>query len=247
MSPQQLVDHWNQNHPIGTAVKITNEAGVATLTTTKSVAMLFAKSEPVVYTRCMAGFINLNKLTVVKMTIKEIIADIIAKEKGYVNHPADHGGPTNYGITRWSYAEYFNRNAADITIAEIKAVTTDLAERIYLKLYYLKPNIANLPELIQPIMLDMAVNHGRRGSVKILQKALVVNGYTFAAPDGIIGEKTIANSRLAVANQGKNFITSLIDCRINYYAEIIKEDPTQAVFRNGWIARAESFRPTATA
>jgi lysozyme family protein len=177
------------------------------------------------------------------MTIKEMIAEIIAKEGGYVNHPNDKGGPTNYGITAMSYAEYFKRNAKDITINEIKAVTAELAEKIYYTLYYVRPNIISLPPLIQPLMLDMAVNHGRRGSVKILQGALTSAGYSFSQPDGIIGAKTLTAAEKAVTDLGQNFITSLVNCRIDYYAEIIKNDPTQAVFKAGWIARAESFRP----
>jgi len=180
------------------------------------------------------------------MTIKQIIAAIIAKEGGYVNHPADKGGPTQYGITAKSYAEYFRRPSSnipmDVTIAEIKAVTPALAEKIYYTLYYVRPNIISLPTLIQPIMLDMAVNHGRRGSVKILQTALVSASYSQSSPDGIIGVKTITATTRAVTELGKHFINNIVDRRLHYYQEIINTDPTQAAFKNGWFARAESFR-----
>lgn len=63
---QQAVDDWNKRHPPGTAVKITNNAGIDTLTTTKSVAMIYAKSEAVVYTHCKPGFFNINKLAVIE-------------------------------------------------------------------------------------------------------------------------------------------------------------------------------------
>ena len=33
------------------------------------------------------------------MTTKEIIDGIIKREGGYVDHPADRGGPTKFGIT----------------------------------------------------------------------------------------------------------------------------------------------------
>lgn len=177
------------------------------------------------------------------MTIKQMIADIIAKEGGYINHPADKGGATNYGITAMSYAEYFKCHQDAVTIDMIKAVTPTVAEKIYYSLYFVRPNIVSLPKLIQPIMLDMAVNHGRRGSVKILQKALVAGGYCFSAPDGIIGKKTLAATEEAVTQPGSGFINSIVDCRLNYYDEIIKNDPSQSVFKNGWKVRAESFRP----
>ena len=30
---------------------------------------------------------------------RQLIAEVIDREGGYVNHPADRGGPTNWGIT----------------------------------------------------------------------------------------------------------------------------------------------------
>ena len=66
MLAQEIIDSWNQNHPPGTKVKLTNGLGVEILTTTKSAAMLFARQDAVVYTRCMVGFIALNRLTVLQ-------------------------------------------------------------------------------------------------------------------------------------------------------------------------------------
>jgi lysozyme family protein len=179
------------------------------------------------------------------MTIKQIIAAIIAKEGGYVNHPADKGGPTNYGITAKSYAEYFKQHADNVTIDNIKAVTPQLAVKIYYTLYYIRPGIDLLPEQIQPLMLDMAVNHGRSGAVKILQTALAKAGINAGELDGLIGKKTIMAAFKAAQLLGKHFINDLVNCRISVYEEIIQTDPTQAAFKNGWIARAESFRPAA--
>ncbi len=176
------------------------------------------------------------------MTIKEIIAEIIKKEGGYVNHPADKGGPTNYGITAKSYAEYFNRQWENITLPEIKAISKELAEKIYYTLYYVRPNIVSLPEAIRPLMLDMAVNHGRHGAVKILQNALNASGYSNSTPDGIIGVRTLASAEKAVKNLGESFINYLVDSRIHAYHAIIEKDPSQVVFKDGWINRAESFR-----
>lgn len=183
------------------------------------------------------------------MTIKEMIAEIIKKEGGYVNHPNDKGGPTNYGITAIAYAEYFKRPAAagalipkKTIIAEIKAITPELAEKIYLTLYYIRPKIDALPDMIRPFVLDTAVNHGPRGAVKILQQSLINAGYSHDIPDGIIGERTIKAATKAIDNLGKNFIIYLIEARITAYKAIIAKDPTQAVFEEGWIARAKSFR-----
>ena len=33
------------------------------------------------------------------MDVDELIDELIEREGGYVNHPADRGGPTKFGIT----------------------------------------------------------------------------------------------------------------------------------------------------
>lgn len=38
-------------------------------------------------------------------TVDEMIDAIIRREGGYVNHPADRGGPTRYGITMATLSE----------------------------------------------------------------------------------------------------------------------------------------------
>lgn len=181
------------------------------------------------------------------MNIKAIIAEIIAREGGYVNHPDDRGGPTNHGITAKSYAEYFRRKGSnipfDVTIAEIKSVTPQIAEKIYYTLYYVRPNIVSLHPIVQPIVFDMAVNHGCAGAVKILQTALSSLGYPGIDHDGVIGKKTINTTAQAAKDLGPYLIIALVDRRIDYYKNIIETDPTQTVFEAGWIKRAESFRP----
>jgi len=177
-----------------------------------------------------------------------MIAEIIKKEGGYVNHQADRGGPTKYGITAIAYTEYFKRPAAagavipkKTIIAEIKAVTPELAERIYYTLYYIRPNIKLLPQLIQPLMLDMSVNHGPNKAIKIMQETLLHDGYNIGSVDGSIGPKTL-NAVTRATAAGRDLINNLIDRRIELYKHIIQNDPRQAVFEGGWITRAESFR-----
>lgn len=185
------------------------------------------------------------------MTIKEIIADIINKKGAYINLPPSNKiGPTKYGIGVADYSEYFKRPAAagsiipkNTLLSEINNITPELAEKIYWTLYYIRPKIDALPEIIRPIMFDMSVSHGRCEAVKILQESLAKAGYSHAIPDGIIGEKTVIASNTAVVHLGKNFIVYLIEARIAAYKSIIAKDPTQAVFEDGWLARAESFLP----
>ena len=43
--------------------------------------------------------------------VADLIDDILRREGGYVNHPADKGGPTNFGITQDTLSRYIGRQA----------------------------------------------------------------------------------------------------------------------------------------
>jgi len=177
------------------------------------------------------------------MSIKAMVDDIIAKEGGYINHPADRGGPTKYGITKAAYADYFNRSIGTVSTTEIKRLLKSTAEKIYLKNYYVAPNINLLQSAIQPIIFDMAVNHGPVRAIKILQKTLDANGYYPGGIDGLIGRRTISAAESALSDLGHRVISILVDARVDYYRKIVAHDPSQSIFINGWENRAESFRP----
>lgn len=80
---------------------------------------------------------------------------IIAREGGFVDNPADHGGATSYGITQAALSTWLGRPAS---VAEVRALDVDTAKAIYARNYFTAPHLDQLPTLIQPVMLDAAVN-----------------------------------------------------------------------------------------
>lgn len=175
------------------------------------------------------------------MNIETMLDNLLKTEGGYVDHPADKGGPTNYGITIPALNEY--TGLRNNTKNDIKELPKYIARDIYMELYYRKPKINRLPNNIQPIVFDMAVNHGPKIAVQLLQSQLLADGYHINKVDGDIGPLTINASKSASIDLGPVFINNLINRRIARYKAIIKHDPSQKVFEKGWIARAESFRP----
>jgi len=173
------------------------------------------------------------------MTIDEMIADVLDKEKGYVNHKNDRGGPTNLGITQQTLSHWLGRQA---TIAEVKALTKATATKIYKANYYYAPHIDLLPDDIEPILFDISVNSGGSRAIKILQQALYDKGYPVGEADGVVGKKTVKYANEWVAALGGVAIDTLVDYRIKFYRRVIANDPSQKVFEKGWLARAESFR-----
>lgn len=178
---------------------------------------------------------------------QKMIDDVLQKEGGFVNHPADRGGPTNYGITLKTLSMYLARNC---TADDVAAMTKQTARDIYYAWYYIKPGINTLPEAIRPIVFDMTVNSGKHG-IKILQAALIASGYDCGCkndePDGKIGPATISAANAAWHDMGNELIRKLVRRRVIFYEGIVRKNDSQRVFLAGWINRAESFLPEAAA
>jgi len=172
----------------------------------------------------------------------KMIKDLIKREGGYIDNPLDIGGPTKYGITQQTLTNYLGRHA---TAIDVKNLSKKTAAEIYEIYYYRKPNIDELPESLQPVMLDMAANHGPRTAVKILQKLLIDMDQDIR-PDGLIGPHTLKSVDYIIYKRGIKYLCEmLIKSRIAFYERIVKNDDTQRKFLPGWIRRAESFLETA--
>ena len=62
------------------------------------------------------------------MDVETMIDEILVKEGGYVNHPADRGGPTNFGITQKTLSRYLE---VAVTAEMVKALDVETARDIY--------------------------------------------------------------------------------------------------------------------
>lgn len=173
------------------------------------------------------------------LKIMAMIKDVIEKEGGYVNNPADKGGPTNWGITLSTLEAWRDDN--DLYSEDIRLLTKSEALEIYEDIYYLKPGINRLDDRLQPIVFDMAVNHGPSKAIKLLQKAVAMAGFGQLNQDGIIGANTINASNKAIMRKQQQFINLICDVRKDFYRSIVKSNPSQSVFLAGWINRANSF------
>ena len=141
---------------------------------------------------------------------------ILEHEGGYVNHPNDPGGETNYGISKRAYP-----------YLDIKNLTREEAKAIYKKDYWYAIKGNYLPEGLDLMIFDMAVNAGISRSVKLLQNVLGVTS------DGILGPKTME----AIIDKDVNdLIYSYAIERIDYYSKL----PTFKTFGKGWIKRVIS-------
>lgn len=119
-----------------------------------------------------------------KSTYARAMKGIHISEGGYVNHPKDPGGATNFGVTQRVYDSY--RKDRGLSARSVKLITSDEVAAIYKTLYADKVRYDDLPAGIDYATLDGAVNSGVSRGAKWLQSALGVSS------DGKIGSQTIA-------------------------------------------------------
>jgi lysozyme family protein len=164
------------------------------------------------------------------MSIDKIIDDIIQREGGFVDNPADRGGPTKYGITQATLAEARGRS---VTRDDIAALTVGEARAIYRRKYVDEPGFASIPDPLLGLVVDTAVHSGVKAAVLMLQKALGV-----APVDGILGPATKA----AMQRAGTDLLyRRFLAERIRYLGEVIRSRPANAVFAAGWMNRVADF------
>jgi lysozyme family protein len=170
--------------------------------------------------------------------VDTMITEIIQREGGYVNHPADKGGPTKYGVTQVTYSRHLGRQA---TIDDVQKMPLDVAREIYRKTYFDGPGLARLPAEVQPVVFDMAVHSGPKQAIRIVQDAINAAGFGPCKVDGIIGSTTCTRAATAQKEVGDLFNDTIVMKRIEFLESILQRRPRQEVFRKGWMRRAKSF------
>lgn len=156
-------------------------------------------------------------------TVDQLIADIIRREGGYVNHPSDRGGPTNWGITQDTLSLHKGTHA---TLAEVRALTKDEAREIYRSRYF-TPEIAALPEPIQAQAFDINVNGGLKPVLDRVRRYF--DGATWEEIVDFLGPQTT------------NLIISA--SRVEYWRAITVKRPANKDFLLGWLNRNKEFTP----
>ena len=146
---------------------------------------------------------------------------ILKYEGGYVNDPHDAGGETNMGISKRAFPDI-----------DIKNLDVETASAIYKKYYWNQVKADQLPDGLDLVVFDGAVNSGPAQSAKWLQKALGIKA------DGVIGPVTL------VALQGAP-VASVIDKVLDQRLAFLKSLPTWSRFGKGWEARVEDIRKLA--
>jgi len=168
----------------------------------------------------------------------ENFAPLLLKwEGGYVNDPADLGGPTNKGVTLsvWKQYGYDKNGDGVINVEDMKLIdTNDVVERILRPHYWNRWKADRIrSQALANILVDWVWCSGRWGIV-IPQRILKVE------PDGVVGEITLA----ALNNHPdpKALFETILQERRAFLEQITLSRPANRRFLKGWLNRLNDFR-----
>jgi lysozyme family protein len=175
------------------------------------------------------------------MTIQQLIDAIITREGGYVNHPADRGGATRWGITEAVARAHGFRG-------EMRAFPESEAAAIYQRIYWQRPGIdriATLAPALAAELFDTGVNMGPSVAIAFLQRALNAlnrgaRDYGDLIPSARIDDATIAALTIYLklrGPHGQSVLVKAIDAlQGERYLDLAERRPANEAFLYGWLA-----------
>ncbi|ELI6431218.1 peptidoglycan-binding protein [Aeromonas salmonicida subsp. salmonicida] len=159
-------------------------------------------------------------------------------EGGEVNHLADRGGHTKYGIAdaadgkKDGMADLDRDGQPDIAIRDLTPAHTELFYRANYWLPARCDRVDSVCPLIAIALFDGGVHHGPGRSVRQLQQALGI------LADGVLGPQTL---RVLAAKTGRDggraLLLALLEVRASYMLGIVRKDPSQWANAWGWVNR----------
>lgn len=173
-------------------------------------------------------------------SVDQLVDSLIAREGGFVDHPADRGGATNWGITEAvARAHGYTGPMALLPRGEAAA--------IYRRLYWLRPRfdaVARRAPRIAAELFDTGANMGPGVAATFLQRALTAlnrNGsdYPDLTPDGRIGEVTLAalDAFLRLRADGETVLLRALEAlQGERYLRLAEKRPANEAFLYGWLA-----------
>lgn len=174
------------------------------------------------------------------MTVEKLIDELIEREGGYVDHPADRGGPTNHGITE-QVARAFGWKGP------MRELPLAIAFDIYKRRYWLEPRFDDVAAIFPAVaeeLFDTGVNMGPGVAVQFLQRALNAlnrgaSDWPDIAIDGRIGPITLQALRRFKAIRSVTgeavLLKALEALQGERYINLCESRPANEAFLYGWL------------
>jgi len=159
------------------------------------------------------------------------LAEVLRLEGGYVDDPRDPGGATKFGVTCAVLSEALGRA---VSAEDLAALTEAEAGEIYRPRYWARVRCPQLPEGLDLVAFDTAVNMGPGTAARLLQAALGTEA------DGVVGFTTLA---AAAGRPAAETIRTVSDLRRRRYRALAGF----AAFGRGWLRRTDEVEGLALA
>lgn len=167
---------------------------------------------------------------------EKAIKKVLRWEGGYVFHPADPGGETNFGIT--DRLDGIVDGLIDVDgdgIGDVKVrMLTEAQARIIYKREFWDKMLGDQvhDQQVAEIIFDGFVNMAKNG-IRVAQLAVGVKA------DGVLGKNTL-NALNSVLSHRMLF-EDIKDERIGFYNRLVVRKPELGVFLKGWLNRMKDF------
>lgn len=175
------------------------------------------------------------------VAVETMIAALLAREGGYVDHPDDRGGPTMHGIT-----EVAARTAG--YAGDMRRLPREIAANIYRRRYWHETGfdkVAGIAPRIAAELFDTGVNMGPATAAGFLQRALNAlnrrgRDWPDIAPTRVIDAATIAALRAAITRRGARgeavLLRAIEALQGARYIELAESRPSNESFIFGWLS-----------
>ena len=174
--------------------------------------------------------------------VGQLVDQLIEREGGFVDHPADRGGATNFGITE-AVARAHGYGGP------MSLLPRDQASAIYTRLYWLRPRfseVARRAPRIAAELFDTGANMGPGVAATFLQRSLTAlnrnaKDYPDLVPDGRVGSATLeALDRfldVRGATAGETVLLKALEAlQGERYLRLAEKRPANEAFLYGWLA-----------
>lgn len=175
------------------------------------------------------------------MNIDILINEVIAREGGYSDHPADKGGPTRWGVTQ-AVARIHGYQG------DMRQFPRDEAVRIYRHIYWDGPRFGDVAALALKIaaeLFDTGVNMGPPVATGFLQRALNAlnrdqRDYPDIAIDRAVGPATLHALERFLTLRGEKgeaiLLKAMEALQGERYLSLAETRPANEAFLYGWLA-----------
>jgi lysozyme family protein len=174
----------------------------------------------------------------------DAVDDVLLKEGGFVNHPADPGGATNWGVSlRFLLSErpelftgitLDQDRDGDVDAEDVRDMPRETAIEIYRRCWWDRYGYHRLAVGVGEKVFDMSVNMGPGQAHRLLQQSINDCGGTVAV-DGALGPLTVA---AANAIDAQRLLDRLRLRQAGFYRALVAQNATLGVFLRGWLNRA---------